>query len=98
MIPNYNDISAILAYFDANAYTPEVLIEDLAQTPEATVVSMRESMEILISEDMLGMQEFKKTTACEAKSEDAARAFFREVYRFAFENGSEPDLTEHRRR
>lgn len=50
MTPNYNDSSAILAYFDANAYTLEVLLEDLEQTPKATVEHMRESMKALLAE------------------------------------------------
>jgi hypothetical protein len=93
--PTYNDISGLLTYFNANAYSPELLPNDLAQTPQATVAGMRASMELLLEKNVLGVTEFKKATACEPRDHNAARSFFEQVYRFAFEDGDEPDLAEY---
>ncbi|EPX79303.1 hypothetical protein thalar_02128 [Litoreibacter arenae DSM 19593] len=52
-------------------------------------------MAFLLSEHRLGLAEFHAATSCTAKNGDVARRFFEDVYRFAFENGEEPDIAKY---
>ncbi|WP_226553570.1 hypothetical protein [Celeribacter naphthalenivorans] len=38
---------------------------------------------------------FLFTTACKARDEQSARRFFEDVYKYAFEGGEEPDVTDY---
>ena len=41
----------------------------------------------------LDASQFYRATACDAKDEASARKFFEDVYKYAFEGGEEPDVT-----
>jgi len=94
---NYGSISSILSYFNANAYAPEQLKEDLEQMNLEHLNSIQEKMIQLLKEKRLGLDEFRRVTACVAANERAAHKFFEDVYKYAFEDGEEPDLEDYRR-
>ncbi|WP_281859418.1 hypothetical protein [Litoreibacter halocynthiae] len=93
--PQYSDISFLLLYFNANAYDPEQLTEDLASMPALDQEKANTDMAFLLSEHRLGLAEFHTATSCTAKDGVFARRFFEDVYRFAFENGEEPDISKY---
>ncbi|WP_298362589.1 hypothetical protein [uncultured Litoreibacter sp.] len=96
--PLYDDISFLLVYFNANAYDPERLTEDLASMPVVDQEQAKQDLMFLLKEDRLGSSEFYAATSCSARNEVAARAFFEDVFKYAFEGGEEPSISEYRNR
>lgn len=94
--PKYSDISFLLSYFNANAYDPELLPDDMSRSPASLWEKSKADFQFLLKNNRLGMRDFYRATACYAKDEETASRFFRDVYKYAFEAGEEPDLYDYR--
>lgn len=93
--PQYSDVSFLFVYFNTNAYDPETLLDDLSSMPLEDQQKAKADLEFLIGEHRLGSLDFRAATTCTAKSEEAAHAFFKTVYEYAFEGGDEPSVTDY---
>ena len=93
--PQFGDVSHLFTYFNANAYGPEQLIEDLPTMPNTLQEKSKSDLRYLLDSNMLYADDFYEATACKAKDEASARKFFEDVYKYAFEGGEEPDVTDY---
>ena len=93
-----DDLETLLGLFDANIYMSDEVHEYLAAFSDERIAKLKEEMGTLLKNDHLGAEEFRRTTACMAKSDASAKQFFKDVYDYAFENGEEPEIADYRNR
>ena len=82
--------STLLGHFNVNISWSDEVVEYLDKFTSAEREALREEFETCLRLDALGMERFRRSTACNAKDEATARRFFNDVYRYAFEGGEEP--------
>ncbi len=85
-----SELSTLLGHFNVNISWSDEVIEYLDKFTSAEREALREEFETCLRLDALGMERFRRSTACNAKDEATARRFFNDVYRYAFEGGEEP--------
>ena len=83
-------LTALLGHFDVNIACSDEVAAYLEGLPEAGRLAVQEEFARCLQEGRLGMERFRRATACSAKDESTARRFFHDVYRYAFEGGEEP--------
>lgn len=57
---------------------------------------MRKEFEACLRLDALGMEQFRRSTACDAKDKATAQRFFNDVYQYALEGSEDPDVEDYR--
>ncbi|WP_147391967.1 hypothetical protein [Paracoccus onubensis] len=85
-----SDLTTLLGHFNVNIAWSDEVAKYLDSYPAAERQALREEFETCLQLDTLGMERFRRSTACNAKDEATARRFFNDVYRYAFEGGEEP--------
>ncbi len=85
-----SELSTLLGHFNVNIPWSHEVVEYLDKFTSAEREALREEFETCLRLDALGMERFRRSTACNAKDEATARRFFNDVYRYAFEGGEEP--------
>ena len=85
-----SELSTMLGHFNVNISWSDEVVEYLDKFTSAEREALREEFETCLRLDALGMERFRRSTACNAKDEATARRFFNDVYRYAFEGGEEP--------
>jgi len=80
----------LLGHFDVNVSWSDEVAAYLEALPKADRLAVRAEFARCLREDKLGMERFRRSTACSAKDESTARRFFNDVYRYVFEGGEEP--------
>lgn len=85
-----SELSTLLGHFNVNISWSDEVVEYLDKLPAAERQALREEFESCLRLDALGMERFRRSTACNAKDEATARRFFNDVYLYALEGGDEP--------
>ena len=85
-----SELSTLLGHFNVNISWSDEVVEYLDKFTSAEREALREEFETCLRLDALGMERFRRSTACNAKDEATARRFFNDVYRYAFEGGEDP--------
>ena len=85
-----SELSTLLGHFNVNISWSDEVVEYLDKFTSAEREALREEFETCLRLDALGMERFRRSTACNAKDEATARRVFNDVYRYAFEGGEEP--------
>ena len=85
-----SELSTLLGHFNVNISWSDEVVEYIDKFTSAEREALREEFETCLRLDALGMERFRRSTACNAKDEATARRFFNDVYRYAFEGGEEP--------
>ena len=92
---NYQKISHILVYFNANDYNPDKMLEDIQLFDKSFLEETKNEMIFILRNDEFDKNDFYYATACEARNKESARQFFKDVYAYAFEGGEEPDVRDY---
>ncbi|WP_157779748.1 hypothetical protein [Celeribacter ethanolicus] len=86
---------ALIGHFNVNVAMSDdvpILIQSLSEHKRE---ELKAEYERRLKYNLLGMDDFRWATACVAKDEKSARRFFEDVYKYAFESGEEPDVTDY---
>ena len=83
-------LTTLLGHFDVNISWSDEVAEYLESLPAADRRVLREEFATCLQLGALGKEQFRRSTACNAKDEATALRFFNDVYRYAFEEGEEP--------
>ena len=87
------DLITLIGHFDVNVAMTHEVEYYLSHLREEDRIALQREYQIQISECNLGLDQFYDATMCNAKDEASARRFFEDVYKYAFEGGEEPDVT-----
>ncbi|TNE66313.1 MAG: hypothetical protein EP336_10600 [Rhodobacteraceae bacterium] len=85
----------LLSLFNANIDLPD----EVGGYLNSISFEKRERLQVYFKDrlqrKLFGLDEFLRATACDARDEQSARRFFEDVYKYAFEGGEEPDVTDY---
>ncbi len=90
-----NDLNTLNSHFNANAYDPEDLPSFLQSISIERKTALKKELILFLKESETFSHAFYEATACTARDEKSARRFFEDVYKYAFEDGEEPDITDY---
>ena len=97
--PLSSHLTTLLGLFSANVALSDEVPAYLEGFSASEKHILREEFATRLQLHTLGMKQFRRSTACEAKDEATAQRFFHDVFRYAFEEGEEPympDYTAHK--
>lgn len=94
--PVSSRLRTLVGLFDVNVKMTDEVEGFLASIGEEGRAAVRSEYQELLRSNELRAQDFRRATACDAKDEGAARRFFEDVYKYAFEGGEEPDVEDYR--
>ncbi len=90
-----SQLETLLGHFDANVKISDEVPEYLESLGEINRETVKLEFKAAMEKDLLTEEAFERATMCTARNKDAARAFFASLYRYAFEDGAEPDLADY---
>ncbi len=86
-------IPSVLSYFNANAYSPDLLAEDLAQLPDDDLRELRIEMELWIENDGVTADFLNGFTSLGFSDDRKSRLFFETIFDHIFNGKEEPEAT-----
>ncbi|WP_226553568.1 hypothetical protein [Celeribacter naphthalenivorans] len=89
------DFLTLVGHFDVNVAMSDDVPIYIRSLSEEEYARLKERYKYNLQHKLLGVTDFRRATACTARDEQSARRFFEDVYKYAFEGGEEPDVTDY---
>ena len=86
-------LTTLISLFNVNVALTDQVEYYISKLREEDRITLQREYQVQLAEGNLGLNQFYEATACKAKDEDSARKFFEDIYKYAFEGGDEPDVT-----
>ena len=86
-------MTTLLGLFDVNAGLSDEVPNFVRKLPKDDLEILRREYQQHFERGTLDALRFRRATACAAKDEKQARQFFEDIYKYVFEGGEEPDVT-----
>lgn len=93
--PFSQEFVTLNSLFNVNVGLGDEVDKMLAPLPTEKRKLLQREYRICLDQGRLGAAEFRRFTACTARDELSARSFFDAVYRYAFEDGDEPEVADY---
>ncbi|TNE66315.1 MAG: hypothetical protein EP336_10610 [Rhodobacteraceae bacterium] len=86
---------AILGHFNVNVAMSDEVPKLVNSLPRESYENVKAEYARRLKHQLFGTDDFYDATACDARDKQSARQFFEDVYKYAFEGGEEPDVTDY---
>ena len=88
-------MQTLIGHFNVNVAWSDEVDEYLKNFADERVEALKREYMIALRNQKLGKEQFYRATSCKARDEQSAHRFFEDVYKYAFEGGKEPDVTDY---